>query len=207
MSETGLTVVLPASDGEIKPLRAVLRLKNNAIIERRERLGYESCARFCREMDLPYSPVVALETAYTYPFCKNGELKAIPARLCEALAATPEDLWPTEVLALRKNVTTLLLDGHDLRALPGFSVAAIDERSVEQRVSDKSIAARALSLMSQRDAYVVRRRIFDGATLEEIGDEMSLSRERVRALMYRGLEHAKRKLSKAERESLSWDWE
>lgn len=197
--------MFPSED--IKPIRAVLRLKNNAIIERRERLGYESCARFCRDMGLRYSEVISLETAKAAPFGKKGELKATPRALCEALAATPEELWPAEVLAMEKNTVTRLLDGHDIRALPGFSVALIDERSVDEKVDDVSIAERALGYMKERDAYVVRRILFDQATLEDVGEDILLSRERVRALYHRGLRDARRKLSKADLNSIGWDWE
>lgn len=191
----------------IKPIRAILRLKNNAIIERRERLGYESCARFCREMDLRYSEIISLETAKASPFAKNGELKGTPRRLCAALAATPEELWPEEVLAMQTNIATRLLDGHDIRALPGFSVAAIDERSVDEKVDDLSVAERALGYMKERDAYVVGRILFDGATLEDVGEEIALSRERVRALYHRGLRDARQKLGKADAATLRvLDW-
>ena len=200
----------PDSDGSaIKPIRVVVKLKNNAIIERRERLGYENCAAFCRAMGFSnrYSEACQYEAAKLSPFAKNGELKAVPHLLCEALAATPEELWPDEVLAIQKTTVTRLLDGHDVRALPGFSVAVIDERSVEQKVDDVSVAERALGYMRERDAYVVRRVLFDQATLEEVGEEMRLSRERIRGLLRRGLDDARRKLSRAEAATLrDWEW-
>jgi hypothetical protein len=192
---------------EIKPIRVVVKLRNNAIIERRERLGYDNCAQFCRAMQLRYTDVIKLEAASDVPFAVNGDLKTTPRLLCEALAAMPEELWPAEVLAIQKNTVTRLVDGHDIRALPGFSVAAIDERSVEQKVDDVSVAERALGYMRERDAYVVRRVLFDQATLEDVGEEMRLSRERIRGLMKRGLRDALRKLSKADRDSVAWDWE
>lgn len=192
----------------IKPLRAVIRLKNNAIIERRERLGYESCARFCREMKLNYSAVISLESANHSPFAKNGSLNLVPRRLCEALGASPNELWPEEVLALEKNVATHLLDGHDIRALPGYSVALIDERSVADRLDNVDVAERALSCMRDRDAYVVRRIAVDQVTLEEVGEELRLSKERVRALYNRGLRDAQRKLHRTGTDSDElWDWQ
>ena len=184
---------------EIKPIRAVLRLKNNAIMERRERLGYESCARFCREMELPYALVVSLESAGNSPFTERGELRKVATELCEALAATPEELWPDEVLALKKNVSTRLLDFDDVALLAGHSVPLLDERSVDDRLGDVEIAERALSCMRERDAYVVKRVVLEGSTIREAGEEIGLSVERTRQLLARGLRDARRKIFRGER--------
>ncbi len=179
---------------DIKPIRAVLRLKNNAIMERRERLGYDSCARFCREMDLPYALVVSLESAHHSPFDTKGEMRKVARRLCEALGATVEELWPEEVLALKKNISSRLLDASDLALLAGHSVPLLDERSVDDHLADVEIAERALSCMRERDAYLVQRVILEQASYGEAGSEVGLSRERTRQLVDRGLRDARRKI-------------
>jgi|SRR3989344_2663502 len=61
----------------------------------------------------------------------------------------------------------------------------VGQRSVEELfigVEDNYILLRRLATLSAREEYVMRKRLFDGFTLEKIGNLMSLTRERVRQI-------------------------
>jgi RNA polymerase sigma factor (sigma-70 family) len=95
---------------------------------------------------------------------------------------------------------TLSLDapirGHEAHTL-GDSIAA-SELSPEDAVADaetiKSVAVTeaAIRALPERLQYIVRRRFFEDATLQAIGDELGMSRERVRQLERQALSQLRR---------------
>lgn len=172
-----------------KPIRAILRLKNNAIIERRERLGFDSCVSFTRAFGLQYSHAIGLETMNLSPFRKDGALTSLAAKLCECLGALPEDLWPGEVLLLKKNVSTRKLDIPEMLMLAGDSPELLEDGlEVQRNLEIREMAERCLnSLPNDRLRNIVQWVILEEETLEFAAERLGLSRERTRQLLARAL--------------------
>jgi RNA polymerase sigma factor (sigma-70 family) len=91
---------------------------------------------------------------------------------------------------------TLSLDapvrGHEAHTL-GDSIAA-SELSPEDAIAEaetidsaSAVTATAISALPERLRLIVQRRFFEDATLQAIGDELGMSRERVRQLENRAL--------------------
>ncbi len=63
----------------------------------------------------------------------------------------------------------------------------VDENAVNAfeavfEIERLTIVARAISMLNERERRIIRARFVEGRTLEEIGQQMNLSRERVRQL-------------------------
>lgn len=59
-----------------------------------------------------------------------------------------------------------------------------------QTISDRRLASRLMATLNAKQRDVVTRYFFDGLTLQDLSEELKLSRERVRQI----IEHAKRKM-------------
>lgn len=57
------------------------------------------------------------------------------------------------------------------------------------------MAARALDCMTEREQLVIRRRFFEGKTLNWVGAELGISKEGVRLIAKKGIDRARRLLS------------
>ena len=177
-----------------KPIRAILRLKNNAIIERRERMGYTGhggCRRFCTALGLSYSSVIALETMYVKPFKADGGMTKTAAGLAEALGVLPEDLWPAEVLAIKQRLSIRTLDLPEMLALGGNDPALL-QPGPDAQLGREEMITLALENLHDRDRNILIWRYMDELSLDEIGDQLWLSRERVRQLISRAIEKVKK---------------
>jgi hypothetical protein len=127
------------------------------------------------------------------PFKRDNTLTKAAASLCEALASTPEELWPEDVLRLRKTSTIRLLDSADLLLQSGHSIPQIDARSVEEEYADQEEAAYLLSKMRPREAELVRRVVMEGETLLTAAEDFGISPERTRQVILDGLRRAREK--------------
>ena len=77
-----------------------------------------------------------------------------------------------------------------------------DERLLAATLS--SLAERLLSYLGERQAAVYRRRIVDGSTLAEVGEEFGVSRERIRQLQGKMERRIERLLQSGDYQLLHW---
>lgn len=73
----------------------------------------------------------------------------------------------------------------------GYFDPAVDTSDPTVTVANKEIQKLAIANVPEGDRECVRLRYFDGLTLEEIGERVGLTRERVRQKIVRGLKKAR----------------
>ena len=62
-------------------------------------------------------------------------------------------------------------------------------------INEKIDLSTCIEHLSEREQYIISRRFFYGNTLQEIGDDLDLTRERVRKIEYEALKKIKKELS------------
>lgn len=173
-------------------------VRNALILRRMKALGIKSQTELARLAGISLSQVNALITLRRAPKRhSDGEWVDDAFSLSSALQIEPEELWTEKQrgMALRRNSYEVNMNEEEVQRLTtngGVERLAIDkERS--------KIINAALLKLTPREELAVRRRFYEGDTLEEIANDWGVIRERVRQIegkALRKLRHPSRGLEK-----------
>ncbi len=185
----------------IKDFRMTVKIANNQIRERREALGLSvrqasiAAGMGCHttwygleSMRMP--PTVGVYYSRKTERTRIGEKWSTAARkIAKFFKVEPSDLWPDAVRAIRQTKIELRVNAEQIAALASAGVAP--PGAILENEEMRSAVALAMAQLNPRDAEVLRLRFgFDGGgsrTYEEVGEQIGLSRERVRQRESRGL--------------------
>lgn len=175
--------------------RVKVSVSNNLIMSAIEKAGYKSLAAFCRGTGFSFRGLRALVALKEPPIGRRGSFTPTATQLMEELCLSPTDLWTEEqlTLELKRNTTCVAIDAHGVRAALGIGMGAaggVDTTlSLEDIVFRKELVDQveaALEAISPRRQSVLRLRFGLGGveehTLDEIGDKIDLTKERVRQI-------------------------
>jgi DNA-directed RNA polymerase sigma subunit (sigma70/sigma32) len=159
----------------------------NAHILKRVRNMYGSSSVMCRETGMSRPKVSALMTMREKPFRENGELTTCAEDLCSALGATPDELWPKQIAKMQAKKARYEIEISQAEAMAVTSSSEVNtiQRQLIERWADGLSPRYLLALEMQQQ----------GATLEEIGAEMNVTRERARQILIRAQRHMRTKAS------------
>ena len=152
--------------------RLKVAVQNANILRAIGTAGFKSTAEMCRlfpELNPAY--VAGLINFRHKPVAHSGELNVQAANLCLALGVLPEDLWTDEQLEMRLPRNTSIIDVPEDRLQ-----AALDQLDAEKLVAKLS------NNLTQKGHEILRLRYVDEHTLEESGEAMNVTRERVRQI-------------------------
>lgn len=161
-------------------------VRNNLILRRMKELGIktqEDLAQLSGISQPAVSALIGMRIRATNKV--TGDWTEHAYRLALALRAEPEDLWTEKQrdMMLDRSWREVSM-GED--AVMQLASGLGPERMVQNALTSERIDA-ALDTLDARERGAVKARFFDGATLEEIGQEYGISRERVRQLVLRAL--------------------
>jgi RNA polymerase sigma factor (sigma-70 family) len=186
----------------VNDLRLELRCRNNvlwhAIFD-----VYPSVADFCRRHALDQRMVGEYlnlsENPYTRPPRSNvtagdeDPLRRTPRRLCEITGLGPDELFPPDLYGgfPTRRVAELSSDRFlSLTAARRLSLPPVQDDSIEKDELRAAIAV-ALDKLTPRERRIIERRFGlngnDAETLEDVGHEFKIGRERVRAIEAKAL--------------------
>ena len=151
--------------------RIKISVRNARLLRAIEAEGFRSVAAFCRAWELSEAAVNSLLCFRQTPLDKAmGTLKSSARDLCDALAALPEDLWTEDQLTFRVKKNTRQLD----------ISADVLQSYLEYTDAHKLIAAlKDKAKLTERERRVIKKHVEGDSYLEEIADELGVSRERV----------------------------
>jgi hypothetical protein len=178
-----------------KPYRVTVRVHNNLLLQAIEDAGYESQAAFARELGVGNGVVSALVGMRRAPIGPSGSFTALARRVMETLCLSPTDLWTEEQLtmALPRNTSCREVDAETFLQLPE------EEISIERKIFSEQVRQLALSgKWNKGEMKVLLTRLGLGPnelTLEQVGDTLSLSRERARQIEAKVMQKLKKRLS------------
>lgn len=175
----------------MKDLRIVARVYNNQLRERREATGLSACA-FARKIGVDPTEYCAYESLKRSPLTSGKQLgRTVPRRwrtsagiIADALGVEPDVLWPDAVLKIEKSIAEVRVDSCDVPLLTQEPVSPF--RLLESG-DEREAVEKAIEELSPREQLVIRRRFYEEATLEEVGIELNVSRERLRQIEKKAL--------------------
>ena len=183
----------------MKELEMRLRLRNNRLVKYREALGMGQ-RQMAEAIGINHSFYNGFETLRVSPVTVGGGWTIGALAIARFHGVSPDVLWPAGVLAVVAPTQTREVDSADL-VLPGSAeVPLLPDASLESQ-EERSLLASVLSELSLREQRVLERRYgLNGnqeSMLQEIGDEMDLSRERIRCIESKAICRVRRKLIEA----------
>lgn len=177
----------------MKDLRVTVRVRNNRIISRREKLGWTQ-AELARRAGIPQGHLSQFECLQRRPM-KDGLWLDSALLIGIALGCSAEDLWPDGLRDLRARQVSKNFSVADFRQLSGTS--NIPELVAENPTPEESMAgaelrediARAVSrACSPREIAILSRRFgLSEETLEEVGQDFEVTGARIREIESRAL--------------------
>jgi DNA-directed RNA polymerase sigma subunit (sigma70/sigma32) len=150
------------------------------MVERREALGL-SASSFAEKIGMHYTMYLGYENMKIKPInAKTGQLKETAMKIMIGLNATDQELWPDQILAVEKNSIEKTYDFEEVAALSGgFShKAALPPSETVSRIEYLRNLISGAKL-SDREIRILRKRYELNQTLEEIGREEGVSRDRI----------------------------
>lgn len=166
--------------------RVTIKVRNNRILTAIAKAGGDPGGKWCDANGLSYCTVNNLINMTASPLLASGRLSQTAERLCDVLNSTPEDLWSNEQLyPLEKNFSELEMSHDQVMALVDspvdFDMAAIENGEMKRDI------ALALSVLPERWREVVRMRIMEEMTADEVGEALGITGARVRQIEVRAL--------------------
>jgi RNA polymerase sigma factor (sigma-70 family) len=162
----------------MKPFALKVTVRNNLIEERRNALGLNS-SQLAEQSGVDASTLSAYERLKQSPFNRRGGWRPTAIRLASFFGLLPEDLWPDAVVKARGGTRTLRVDEREISAA---MVALAAPKQPDELFEDAERFALLAACAETAQQRLVFQRRTEGCTLQEIADELRLSRERVRQI-------------------------
>jgi RNA polymerase sigma factor (sigma-70 family) len=175
----------------VKDFRIIAKIYNNQLRERREATGMSQSA-FARSIGLHIAEYCGLETMRRSPL--TNRVKKRKVRTAErpkkwshaavvvagALGVEPGTLWPDAVLEIEKTSSEVRIDASDIAAMlpPAESNPFLLLSSGEETQA----LAQAIEALTEKERSVIGRHYYNGETLDAIGKDLGVTRERARQI-------------------------
>jgi RNA polymerase sigma factor (sigma-70 family) len=180
----------------VSDYRVKISVSNARIRRAMEAAGYTSVLQMCKKKNLPIGDTFALVNMKASPLNQKGEWRKCVLQLCDALYALPDDLFSErqKVLVLKTSTGSKDVTESELVSLAGEKLW--DERLEDMRDNagireiaqeeTENLLNQAMDAgMTPREKMVLSERFGlngDPKSLEDIGRELGVSRERVRCI-------------------------
>jgi RNA polymerase sigma factor (sigma-70 family) len=172
-------------------------VRNNLVLTAITNSGYTNLAKFAKDNALSLGLLYDTINLKRPPMLQTGEFSPFAMELMEVLGACPTDLWTAEQLTmkLKKNVSYRELGKEELQRCLQSSARSLigldyPEQEAEENQATK-IMVDAVDSLTPREAKVLKMHFgLDGEdqhTLEQIGEKMGVTRERIRGIEAKAL--------------------
>lgn len=179
-----------SSDEEsMKDYKVTITVRNNYLLTAMEENGIKNAAELARLSNVaPYQVGEYLNLKVTPYSERTGKLRTSAKRIADCLKRLPEDLFPPQHLnqPLAKNKAEFELDMEQV----GTLVEATTPQALLEHREGIEAVHKCMNSLSEKEVRVLRGRYgFDGdeETLDQIGAELNLSRERIRHIEMKAL--------------------
>jgi len=172
----------------VKDFDVTVKLRNNHLVERREALGL-SAPQLAVALGIGYGQYLDLENMQASPMSKRyrGEMRPSAQRICDFFGVLPEELWPEQVLKVRRSVLRRKLDYGQMALMASDDMRArrlLPDAAVEKMEAVRDVQIAVARILDPKDRSVIKERFgLDGGewhTLHEIGEKMGVTGQRVR---------------------------
>ena len=167
-------------------------VRNGLILRQMKKLGIKTQTELAKQSGLDPNVVGTLIGLKKRPVNhKTGEWLSVAFALSSALRLEPEELWTEKQrgMALESNSREVSMGEEEVMQLASGQGT---EQMVQKVLTTRAVDS-ALKLLPPREEQVVRRVFLEGKTLEETGDDIGVTRERVRQISLRAIRRLKHK--------------
>ena len=172
-------------------------VRNNLVLTAIKDSGYTNLAKFAKDNSLALGLLYDTINLKRPPMLQTGEFSPFAMELMEVLGACPTDLWTSEQLTmkLKKNISYRELGKEELQRCLQSSARSLigldyPEQEAEENQATK-IMVDMVDSLTPREAKVLKMHFgLDGEdehTLEQIGEKMGVTRERIRGIEAKAL--------------------
>jgi RNA polymerase sigma factor (sigma-70 family) len=167
--------------------RVKVSVSNNLLIRAIEDAGYKNQSEFARAIGCGTSYVNMLCGLRISPMTREGEFTKGANQVMEGLGACPTDLWTEEQLTmnLKRSSSWSVMGREELHVLMNGEQKSLLDSVAGQELKVAMDAVR--KTLSYREQQIIGLRFDDDKSLEEVGKELGVSRDRVRQLEARAL--------------------
>ena len=172
-------------------------VRNNLVLTAIKDSGYTNLAKFAKDNSLALGLLYDTINLKRPPMLQTGEFSPFAMELMEVLGACPTDLWTAEQLTmkLKKNISYRELGKEELQRCLQSSARSLigldyPEQEAEENQATK-IMVDMVDSLTPREAKVLKMHFGLGGedqhTLEQIGEKMGVTRERIRGIEAKAL--------------------
>jgi RNA polymerase sigma factor (sigma-70 family) len=168
--------------------RVRLTVRNARLLRAIEAAGYRAGPAFAAMAGIDYGgALLPYLTLTRSPIGPDGLLRECAWDLCDYLGASPDELWSDEQLTpLRTNAVERSFSYRQVMALCSpMHDEVLDPVALAEQSEARRLLLESLDELTPRESKIIRARFGIGTselTLDEVGDQFELSRERVRQI-------------------------
>lgn len=168
--------------------KVTVKVQNGLFLKAMADAGIKSIAKLSRDSGVSIISCYGIANLKITPFDRDGSIRDSVASICEFLGCLPEDIYPEAnfYTPLMVNAVSRYAASHQIESI--LLEASLDPfGQIESQDRDSKINRLIESTLTSRSAKILKLWFgFEragGATLEEIGVEFGVSRERVNQII------------------------
>ena len=165
-------------------------VRNNLILQRMKQLGIPNQTALGNISGLGQAVVNQFVNMNRLPVDRwSGEWTDNAFTLSAALQTEPEDLWTEKQkgMALERNWREISMSEDAVMQL----ATGQGTEQIVQGVLDAEAVGKAIQTLDEREQKVITGRFFEDKTLDDLGDDLGISRERIRQIEARAIRKLK----------------
>jgi RNA polymerase sigma factor (sigma-70 family) len=165
--------------------RVRVTIRNNRLLKAIEAKGFDSVQKFCNQYKLNYISTNQFINGSKKPLLENGEVKESLKQLLDTLDISLKDAFTEKQLGgFKKHSFTIEAKESHL-----MQIAQI-KKPLEISMMEKDIRTlidTCIYSLPEKHRKVIRGIIYENKTLNDLGKELNVTRERVRQIYKRGI--------------------
>jgi RNA polymerase sigma factor (sigma-70 family) len=165
-------------------VRVVIR--NNRLLKAIKAKGFNSPTDLARKYKICGSKIIGIISGKIKPLDRNGEIRDYVKDLLDVIDLTVEQAFTERQLqGFKKHRFVFEANETDLLQIISASKKPLEISMMEKDV--KNLINNYLSILPERYAKVIKGVAYENRTLDDLGIELNVSKERIRQMYIRGL--------------------
>jgi RNA polymerase sigma factor (sigma-70 family) len=183
----------------MKDYRIIVKIKNNYMLKAMEKSGFRNAAELSRASNVTQSIIGQFLNLKKPIYNKDGSIKKNVLKIAATLKVLPENLFPPQHLIdpLENNIAFAEANYAEIQQITAPQTTPFEQLSIKD---DHDLIYNAISQLTEQEQDVINRRFElnnnDKCTLEEVGLNHNITRERVRQIERKSLIKLRNKLRK-----------
>ena len=165
-------------------VRVVIR--NNRLLKAIKAKGFNSPTDLARKYKICGSKIIGIISGKIKPLDRNGEIRDYVKDLLDVIDLTVEQAFTERQLqGFKKHRFVFEANETDLLQIISASKKPLEISMMEKDV--KNLINNYLSILPERYAKVIKGMAYENRTLDDLGTELNVSKERIRQMYMRGI--------------------